>query len=66
MDERADVVFTFTDVLNDFAVRTDVEGQGFTALYENFLETQVATVALRMRLLRGRLSGNVMMHSPFG
>jgi hypothetical protein len=50
MDERAEVVFTFTDVLNDFAVRTDVEGQGFTALYENFLETQVATVALRMRL----------------
>ena len=47
MDERAEVVFTFTDVLNDFAVRTDVEGQGFAALYENFLETQVA---LRMRL----------------
>lgn len=49
MDERAEVVFTFTDVLNDFAIRTDVQGDGFTALYENYLETQVATVAVRMR-----------------
>ena len=50
MDESAEVVFTFTDVLNDFAVRRDIDGQGFTALYENFLETQVATVAVRLRL----------------
>ncbi|MDH3205795.1 MAG: TonB-dependent receptor [Gemmatimonadota bacterium] len=50
MDERAEVVFTFTDVLNDFAVQTDVQGEGFTALYENFLETQVATVRVRLRL----------------
>ena len=49
MDERAEVVFNFTDVFNDFAVRTDVEGEGFTALYENLLETQVATVGMRVR-----------------
>lgn len=47
--DRAEVVFTFTDILNDFAVRREIDGQGFTALYENFMETQVATVALRMR-----------------
>ena len=39
-----------TDVFNDFAVRTDVVGDGFSALYENYLETQVATVGLRWRL----------------
>jgi outer membrane receptor protein involved in Fe transport len=50
MDERAEVIFTFTDMLNDFAVQHDIVGQGFTALYENFLETQVATLGLRMRL----------------
>ena len=33
----------------DFAVRTDVEGEEFTALYENLLETQVATVGMRIR-----------------
>ena len=27
----------------------ELDGQGFTALYENFLETQVVTVALRYR-----------------
>ena len=49
MDERAEVSFTLTDVFNDFAVRTDVDGQGFSALYENYLETQVARVRLRVR-----------------
>jgi outer membrane receptor protein involved in Fe transport len=50
MNDRAEVIFTFTDMLNDFAVRHDIDGQGFTALYENYLETQVATIGLRMRL----------------
>lgn len=49
IEDRAEIAFTFTDVLNDFAVRTDVHGQGFTALYENCLETQVATIQLRLR-----------------
>lgn len=49
LDERAEVTFTFTDMLNDFAVRRDIDGQGFTALYENYLETQVATVSIRTR-----------------
>jgi len=47
--DRAEVVFTFTDIFNDFAIQRDIDGQGFTALYENFLETQVATVGLRLR-----------------
>ena len=49
MDERAEVSFNFTDVFNDFAVRTDIQGEEFTALYENLLETQVATVGMRVR-----------------
>jgi outer membrane receptor protein involved in Fe transport len=49
MNERADLVFTFTDVFNDFALQHDIIGNGFTALYQNFLETQVATLALRFR-----------------
>ena len=47
--DRAEVLFTITDVFNDFAVQREVDGQGFTALYQNFLETQVATLALRLR-----------------
>ena len=48
MNERAEVVFTFADIFNDFAIEREVEGEGFTALYQNFLETQVATVGLRV------------------
>jgi len=49
MDQRAEVVLTFSDILNDFAVVREIEGQGFTAVYENFLETQVATLGVRVR-----------------
>ena len=49
MDERAEFVLTFTDVFNDFAVQREIEGRGFTALYENFLESQVATLGVRLR-----------------
>jgi outer membrane receptor protein involved in Fe transport len=49
MNERAELVFTFTDIFNDFALQHDITGDGFTALYQNFLETQVATLALRFR-----------------
>lgn len=47
--DRAELVFTFTDIFNDFAVEHEIAGRGFTALYQNFLETQVATVQMRLR-----------------
>ncbi len=49
MNDRAEVVFTFTDIFNDFALQHEITGNGFTALYQNFLETQIATLALRYR-----------------
>jgi hypothetical protein len=48
-NDRAEVAFTFTDVLSDFAIRRDIDGVGFTARYENYLETQVATVGVKVR-----------------
>lgn len=48
-NERGDVTFTFADILSDFAVRRDIEGQGFSAVYENLMETQAAAVRLRVR-----------------
>lgn len=50
LDERAELVFTFTDLFNDFAVQREIDGQGFRALYQNFLETQVATVGVKVSL----------------
>ena len=49
MNERAELLFTFTDMFNDFAIEREIDGRGFTALYQNFMETQVATVGLRLR-----------------
>jgi len=49
MGEKAELVFTFTDIFNDFALQHDIIGNGFTALYQNFLESQIATVGLRVR-----------------
>lgn len=46
---KAEIVFTFTDIFNDFALQHDITGNGFTALYQNFLETQVATLGVRFR-----------------
>jgi len=48
-DQRLEMLFTFTDLFNDFAVQREVDGQGFTALYQNYLETQVARVGVRLR-----------------
>ena len=49
MDEQVELLLTFTDIFNDFAVQQEIEGRGFTALYQNFLQTQVATMGLRFR-----------------
>ena len=49
MNDRAELVLTFTDIFNDFAVEREIEGQGFTALYQNFLETQAVTFGVRDR-----------------
>jgi hypothetical protein len=46
---RAETLATFTDISNDFAVEREVDGQRFRASYQNFLETRVATIGLRVR-----------------
>lgn len=48
-NDRAELLITFTDIFNDFAIERDIEGQGFRALYQNFFETQVATLGVRVR-----------------
>jgi hypothetical protein len=49
LSQRAELLFAFTDIFNDFAIQREIRGQGFTALYDNFLESQVATVGIKMR-----------------
>jgi hypothetical protein len=49
LNDRAEVLFTLTDIFNNFGIAQEIDGQGFSALYQNYLETQVATVGLRWR-----------------
>ena len=49
LNDRAELLFTFTNIFNDFAIEREIDGQGFTALYQNLLESQVATLGLRFR-----------------
>jgi hypothetical protein len=48
-NQRGDVTFTFTDMLADFGVRREFDGEGFNALYENLKETQTVRVRTRVR-----------------
>jgi hypothetical protein len=44
--DRAELAFSFTDVLNDFGIKQNIRGNGFNAVYENYYETQVLSVGL--------------------
>jgi hypothetical protein len=46
---RLEMQFKFADIFNDFAVGQEFDGQGFTALYQNLKQTQVASLGLRVR-----------------
>lgn len=47
--EKVELQVTFTDMLNDFAIEREIDGNGFTALYQNYFETQVLSIGLRYR-----------------
>ena len=45
-DDRGELVFSVTDMFNDFGIRQNLRGGGFDAIYENYYETQVLSVGL--------------------
>ena len=49
INERAEWVVTVSDIFNDFAVEREIDGLGFTAVYQNLLESQVVSVGVRTR-----------------
>ena len=44
--QKGELQLSFIDILNKFGVKQDVQGEGFTALYENYSETQVVRLGL--------------------
>ncbi|MEL7532395.1 MAG: TonB-dependent receptor [Bacteroidota bacterium] len=48
-DNKGEILFSFTDMFNQFGIRQEIEGEGFTNLYENYYETQVARLGFRYK-----------------
>ena len=48
--QKAEVTFSASDIFNKFGIRQRVNNAGFTALYENYFETQIFRIGLRYKL----------------
>jgi outer membrane receptor protein involved in Fe transport len=50
LGDRGEIVFSFADVFNDFGIEQYIEGAGFDAVYENYYQTQIASVGFNYQL----------------
>ena len=46
---KGEITFSFSDILNDFKIRQEINGNGFTAVYQNYYETQVAKLGFKYK-----------------
>ena len=46
---KGEMTLAATDIFNTFGIRQEVEGEGFTAQYENFYETQIIRAGFKYR-----------------
>jgi outer membrane receptor protein involved in Fe transport len=44
-----EITCSFSDIFNHFGIRQEIKGNGFTALYENYYETQILTVGFKYK-----------------
>lgn len=49
LDGRGELTFSFSDIFHNFGLRQEIVGEGFTALYENYYETQVARMGFKYK-----------------
>ena len=47
--QKGEVTFSFTDILNDYGIRQEITESDFTALYENYYETQIVRLGLKYK-----------------
>ncbi len=46
---KGEITFSFSDILNDYKIRQEISGDGFTAVYQNYYETQVAKLGFKYK-----------------
>ncbi len=49
LQDRGELTFSFSDIFNDFGIREEITTADFTALYENYFETQVARIGFKYK-----------------
>lgn len=49
LKNKGEITFSFSDIFNNFGIRQKYKGDGFTALYENYYETQVARLGFKYK-----------------
>ena len=49
LEGKGEVSFSFSDMFNDFGIKQEIEGEGFTAVYENFYETQIINLGFKYK-----------------
>lgn len=49
LKSKGELSLSFTDIFNDFGIKQEIEGEGFTAVYENYYETQILSVGFRYK-----------------
>ena len=46
---KGELTFSFSDIFNTFGIREEITEKDFTALYENYFETQVVRVGMKWK-----------------
>jgi hypothetical protein len=49
LNGKGELTFSFSDIFNNFGIRQEYYGDGFTAVYENYYETQVARLGFKYK-----------------
>ncbi|MDB4291799.1 TonB-dependent receptor [Maribacter sp.] len=48
-ENKGELTLAATDIFNTFGIRQELDGEGFTALYENYYETQIIRLGMKYR-----------------
>ena len=49
LNGNGELIFSFSDIFNDFGIHQEIEGNGFSAVYQNYYETQVARIGFKYK-----------------
>ena len=49
MNDRAEITLSATDIFNTFGIKQNIRGDGFTAVYRNYYETQTVSLGVKYK-----------------